>query len=303
MRTFTFFLSLPIFSCIETILAINMPTTTYSYGTNVLQTYDVYIPPASQDKDDFAPCGPKYWLVYIHGGYFRDFTVNSTSVEPSIAYLELSDPDLLSSRVAGIASLNYRLSALPGVQDPATTPVDELQRARWPDHLQDVKSGLKDLFSRFPMRSGFVLSGHSVGAQMAFLAALESLDDASIPRPVSVLGVSGIYDFRLIHETNPEYLNLTTNAMDEKYFDSASPAEYPGSEYGQLHLQAVVLAHSKDDGLVPWSQVDIMKAVVDSIPGLEGKSKVVELQGVHNAIWRDGKQLAKAFTEILNMLE
>ncbi|ORY70476.1 Alpha/Beta hydrolase protein [Pseudomassariella vexata] len=213
----------------------------FSYGPNVLQTYDVYIPQGKQDEN---PSCETYWLVYIHGGYYRDFSVNSTSVQPSIEVLEsrnITDFNNTIEKVAGVASLNYRLSALPGVQDPSTTPENKLQTARWPDHLNDVLAALRDLNSHYPIDGQYVISGHSVGAQMAFLAALRTLNDTTIPKPVAVLGVSGIYDFPQILRTNPEYTNLTLNAINETNLGSASPAVYPGELYEKLDLKAVAL--------------------------------------------------------------
>lgn len=271
----------------------------YTYGTNILQSYDVYIPQGTHQHERNSE---KYWLVYIHGGYFRDLTVNSTSVQPSINILEAQNTTNLTNtldQIAGVASLNYRLSAFPGVQPP-NTPPNEVQNVSWPDHFNDVVAGLKDLSQRHPIDGRYVVSGHSVGAQMAFLAALRTLNDSDIPKPVAVLGVSGIYDFPQILRTNPEYTNLTLNAIkDPALLGSASPAEYPSFLYSQLNLRAIVLAHSHDDGLVPWDQVETMDAVVKDAAKLE---EIFTLQGAHNSIWGGGVQLARAFAETLALL-
>lgn len=282
-------------------MAKSAVTEHYSYGPNVLQSYDVYIPETVESPSTAIN---KHWLVFIHGGYFRDLTVNSSSVQPAIQVLESRNAtnytDAIDS-VAGIASLNYRLSAFPGVQDPATTPPNDIQNVSWPTHLDDVVAGLKDLNKKHHIDGRYVISGHSVGAQMAFLSALKTLNDSSIPKPVAILGVSGIYDFPQILETNPEYTNLTLNAIkDPALLGSASPAEYPSSLYAQLNLVAVVLAHSHDDGLVPWDQVDTMYAVIKDVAKVE--AEIVTLQGAHNSIWSGGVQLATAFAETLALL-
>ncbi|ETS84689.1 hypothetical protein PFICI_02714 [Pestalotiopsis fici W106-1] len=282
-------------------MANSYTTEHYSYGPNVLQSYDVHIPKGNGKSQDIH--SGKTWLVYIHGGYFRDLTVNSTSVQPAIDILEARNTTNLTNtidQVAGITSLNYRLSAFPGVQDPATTPPNEIQNVSWPDHLNDVVAGLRDLNRHHRIDGNYVISGHSVGAQMAFLAAIQTLNDTTIPKPVAVLGVSGIYDFPQILRTNPEYTNLTLNAIkDPALLGSASPAEYPSSLYAQLKLRAVVLAHSHDDGLVPWDQVDTMYAVIKDVA--EKEAEIVTLQGAHNTIW-GGVQLAKAFAGALALL-
>ncbi|WYZ46626.1 hypothetical protein EsH8_IX_000851 [Colletotrichum jinshuiense] len=274
-------------------------TTNYQYGPNVLQTYEVYIPLASRNQSAQTD---RYWLVYIHGGFYRDFAVNSTSINPAIASLETNSSDVLTSQVAGIASLNYRLSALPGVQ-ANNTPPNELQNARWPDHLNDTIAALKDLNKHHPIDGKYVISGHSVGAQISFLAALESLGDPSIPKPVALLGISGIYDYPQLHATHPDYDYLVLNAMREDQLVKASPSKAEVESYTALGLKAFVLAHSKDDGLVPWDQVEAMEATLRALPEVQSKTHVVELQGAHNDIWRGGVQLAKAFTETLALLK
>ncbi|KAK9418905.1 putative Alpha/beta hydrolase fold-3 domain-containing protein [Seiridium unicorne] len=275
----------------------------YSYGPNVLQSYDVYIPDGHGHHTELR--AEKHWVVYVHGGYFRDLTVNSTSIQPAIEVLESRNTTNLThtiDEIVGFASINYRLSAFPGVQDPATTPPNEIQNVSWPDHLDDVVAGLRDLNQHHPIDGRYVISGHSVGAQMAFLAALRTLNDTTIPKPAAVLGVSGIYDFPQILQTNPEYTNLTLNGIkDPALLGSASPAEYPSSLYAQLKLDAVVLAHSHDDGLVPWDQVDTMYTVIKDVAKTD--AKIVTLQGAHNSIWGGGVQLAKAFSETLALLQ
>ncbi|OHE97117.1 hypothetical protein CORC01_07558 [Colletotrichum orchidophilum] len=273
-------------------------TTTYSYGPNVRQIYDVYIPSATSNKTMAAD---KYWLVYIHGGFYRNLAQSSTDILPAIASLEANSSDVLANQIAGIASLDYRLSALPGVQ-PNNTPINELQNARWPDHLNDAVAALKDLNNNFPIDGNYIVSGHSVGAQIAFFAALATLGDPAVPKPVAVLGISGIYDLPQLHITNPDYDYLVLNAMREDQVVEASPAKLDAEKYVSLDLQAFVLAHSRNDGLVPWDQVESMEASLYSLPGLESKTHLVELDGAHNDIWRGGVQLAKAFTATLALL-
>ncbi|KAK1960721.1 alpha/beta-hydrolase [Colletotrichum sublineola] len=274
-------------------------TTTYQYGPNVLQTYDVYTRSTSENSSASAD---KYWLIWIHGGFYRDFAQNSTGVNAAIASLEANSPDVLADQVAGIASLNYRLSALPGVQ-PNNTPANERQNARWPDHMNDAVAALKDLNKRHPIDGNYVLSGHSVGAQISFFTALETLRDPAVPKPAAILGISGIYDYPHLHVTHPGYDYLVLNAMREDQLVEASPAKVNAERYMALGSKAFILAHSRDDGLVPWDQAEAMKATLDSLPELRNKTHFIELQGAHNDIWKNGVALAKAFTETLALLK
>ncbi|KAF6808011.1 pfs domain-containing protein [Colletotrichum plurivorum] len=271
--------------------------TSYSYGSNVLQSYDVYLP---SETSSASP--DKYWVIYIHGGFYRDLAQNATTVEAAIATLEANSSDVLQKQVAGIASLNYRLSALPGAQ-PDDTPPNELQKARWPDHLNDAVAAVKDLGERYPIDGKYIIGGHSVGAQMSFLAALETLKDDSIPKPAAVLGISGIYDYPQLHVTHPDYDVLVLNAMREDQLVEASPSKADAEKYAALGLEAFVIAHSRNDGLVPWDQVEAIEATLGTLPELKNKTTLVELDGQHNEIWRGGVQLAKAFTETLAVLQ
>ena len=53
---------------------------------NILQSYEVYIPEADGKPQD-VPTGQKYWIIYIHGGYFRDPAVTSSSFYPALELL------------------------------------------------------------------------------------------------------------------------------------------------------------------------------------------------------------------------
>ncbi|KAL0932856.1 uncharacterized protein CTRU02_211819 [Colletotrichum truncatum] len=287
---------IPLF-LLGTTMASSAKTTSYSYGSNILQSYDVYIPSST----DSGSAIDKYWIVYLHGGFYRDFAQNSTTIEAAIASLEANSSYTLSNRIAGIASLNYRLSALPGVQ-PNNTPPHELQNARWPDHLNDAVAAIKDLGKRYPIDGKYVLGGHSVGAQISYLTILETLKDESLPKPAAVLGVSGIYDFPQLHITHPDYDYLVLNAMRKDQLLDASPAKVDPKDYAALNLKAFVVAHSRNDGLVPWDQVEAIETTLGTLPELEEKTAVVELDGQHNEIWRGGVQLAKAFLETLARL-
>ena len=97
---------------------------------------------------------------------------------------------------------------------------------------------------------------------LAFLATLQCSDN-NIPPPRALVGISGIYDFPQIHRTNPDYIRITVNAMDARYFAEASSVCHTLEEYVSKWkmdgLRKVVLAHSKDDGLVEWGQVTRMQ--------------------------------------------
>ncbi|KAL2397051.1 hypothetical protein ABEF95_002223 [Exophiala dermatitidis] len=164
-------------------------------------------------------------------------------------------------------------------------------------------------------------------------AASTSSSFADIDPPLAVLGVSGIYDFEHLHKTFPSYIELTRNAItNPEDFALASPARYSADEYAELWVgggaetrlpseggngsasgpqtdrqqgrrtparsRALILAHSHNDGLVDWSQVEAMERVFtkDKTHGSSNKISVetLEIKGQHNDIWEQGTELARA---------
>ncbi|KAK5055939.1 hypothetical protein LTR84_012489 [Exophiala bonariae] len=317
---------------------------------NILQSYELYIPEqdashahASQAQDK------KFWIIFIHGGYFRDDSVTAASFHPALSILTKApklhlqhlikpseDQENIIPYVGGYASINYRLSPrlTKSPQDPDTTPAYELRDAAWPDHIHDVLTAIAHLQRKHGFGQRYLLVGHSVGATMALLSTLASgktltnTAGAKPPRmlptivpPMAALGVSGIYDFGLLHDSFPEYADLTHNAIrDPRDVALASPARYSPAEYRDTWAQrdtqkrVLILAHSRDDDLVDWKQVEAMAAVFASESDSPSKSKsqsprpggrvaapgadsfavqVVEMKGKHDEIWGLGTELAR----------
>lgn len=305
----------------------NMTRQQYS-PHNILQSYDIWTP----EKRSTAEAG--LWVVYIHGGYFRDPKVDSTSLKPAIEYLETgrvtSDSTPSNSRassrnnsrrpsvsevdnaatwsdirhkIQGYASINYRLSPHPAYpQDPAQTASYTLNTAQYPDHLTDVLAALTHFQSHHPeVGANYMLAGHSVGATLALLALLK-LHDRGLHCPKAVIGLSGIYDFEAIHRSNPDYKYITGNAMAPDQFGTASPAQKPLDTYQhewRAPIKNLLIAHSHDDGLVPWAQVERVDQLFRSSTDIH--TEVLELHGAHNDIWAKGEELARAIEKAVEM--
>lgn len=278
-------------------------TTGIKYASdNYLQTYDVFRPaepPSSQQQS--------YWVIYIHGGFFRDPLVLADSFHPTVDILASPSDHSSASHVAGYATLNYRLSKHTNHTQPASTPTYELRNASWPEHLDDVLASIKQLQATYKFGSNYLLAGHSVGAQMALLVALKA-KDKGVVAPRLVLGLSGVYDFPLIHQDHPEYRKMTFNAMKEGEEIAASPTTFPAEAYEGAGVERVLLGHSRDDGLVPWNQVEKMVGVLEKAKrgGASGGGdyvSVVELNGKHNDIWRDGKESSRAIQAALELMD
>lgn len=297
---------------------------------HILQSYHTCIPERSEDDIE----GDQYWILYIHGGYFRDPKVDSTSFlsalrvlndgidtqrsrtssnasasvssSPASSTNSLADgKDLMLKRVEGYASINYRLAPHPAY--PQDDSVEDYTRrnAEFPDQIKDIQAAIKQLQARHGFGTKYVLCGHSVGATLAFLTALQC-KEADIEPPVCVVGVNGIYDFPYIHETHPQYEPMTRNAIRPELYSKASPALYSPSEY--MATQApegtkFLLSHSRDDALVDWDQSERM---VDTL--LDGnildasQVKIMETTGKHDAIWKNGNELARTLIEAVQMV-
>ncbi|KIX01722.1 uncharacterized protein Z518_09448 [Rhinocladiella mackenziei CBS 650.93] len=315
---------------------------------NILQSYELYVP----ELDSFHLSdlkGNRYWVIYIHGGYFRDPTVTSSSFYPALSNLishahnhtlrrhfkshtetTSSDKDI-ASHIAGYASLNYRLSPHPqSPQDLDTTSTYELRNAQWPDHLHDILTAIAHLQAKYGFGERYLLVGHSVGATMAVLSTLvaeksfrdpRNLAKSDLPKidpPMAVLGVSGIYDFPLLHDSFPSYVELTRNAIPDASDDNAaSPAKFSAQDYLDIWAsgdgkgkknRAMILAHSREDGLVDWKQVEAMERIFGPEPTLQGESsgkivwKVVQLKGKHNEIWEKGHELGRVIREAVGVM-
>lgn len=258
---------------------------------NVLQSYDVLDTGRSKG----------IWIVFIHGGYFRDPKVDSTALNETIALIERNEA--YKRRISGYASINYRLSPHPSYPQSSDTPSNEMNIARWPDQPNDIIAALRHLQSSYPGSKHYILAGHSVGATLTFIAALRCLDsDLAIPQ--ALVGVSGIYDFPRIHESHPAYVAVTSNAMDEACFAEASPALHRPEEYlqalgtGKENAIKVVIAHSKDDGLVPWEQATEMSKIFEHEAFV---CVFLELHGAHDEIWQKS-ELSRVFQDTLDVL-
>ena len=168
--------------------------TTVKYGTeHALQDMMIHVPP--RRTTDLAR---NLWLVFLHGGGWRSPVQTRADILPAAALLSTSPRHAASmSRVAGIASINYALSA-----DAADADLPAGRGYRHPRHLQDATAALRALADLHGVgREGgpaWVLAGHSCGATMAFQLAMGLDADlargAAVAAPLAVVGLEGLYD-------------------------------------------------------------------------------------------------------------
>jgi acetyl esterase/lipase len=239
---------------------------------------------------------------YIHGGAWRDPTVTQTSFEPTItSLLNNTDHNPVLSSVAAFASLDYRLSAHPlHPQDPTSTPATKFRNARHPDHIIDVKSGLKFLQDKYGFGSNYVLIGHSCGATLALQTVLGSsmvdpAKDLALEPPKGIAGVCGIYNIPLMLETNshPAYREFVAGAFGDEasLWEKISPSVQVKRDQRCLSRFVVCLAYSLDDELIDEPQVRSL-----------GRGDLLVLKGAHDEIWQSGTELAKVVFNIVTSI-
>lgn len=237
-------------------------------------------------------------------------TINAL-LDPSSAHCLGSEP---SSRIAGFASLNYRLSPHPAfAQDLSCTPSFGTRTARHPDHLVDILSGLRFLQKKFGFGKEYVFFGHSAGGFVNYQILLgrtaclggvggdrvDTYEDVELP--VAVVGFEGIYDLAGLNVrmkgTYTGFMeaafgpNTTPSSSSQSEWDIASPAINQKGNFKRDWFdkggKIAVLAQSATDELVDMAECDIMEKRLRE----DGVGKVLvfrDLVGGHFEVLRDG---------------
>lgn len=206
---------------------------------------------------------------------------------------------------AGFASINYRLSPYPDHPRNPSTPRDCARNAKHPDHIMDVSKGLAFLEDKYNISRGFLLAGHSAGATLAFQAQ-EFCGSSSVPIPLGVLGVDGIYalkELTMNYESIPAYKRFVVNAFgpDEVVWMQASP--YSSKQPAAWEkAKAVILAHSEEDELLDFTQTRLMCDRAQKTPGHQRTLHFLPAKGNHDQIWKQGNELARLIKEALDLL-
>jgi pimeloyl-ACP methyl ester carboxylesterase len=263
---------------------------------SALNTLDICFPRPLDWSDS-----TNLWIIYIHGGAWRDPCISSTSFTKTQSNLLAS---LINSKISGYASLNYRLSPYPSHPTDPSNPSDPARNARHPDHINDVLTGILYLQEAYGFEDRYILVGHSCGATLAFQAAMKrywgtqyestfALSLNVVP-PLAIVGLEGLYDLPALvvnHSDQPVYRDFVTNAFGPSGWDSVSPTNADFDESwpdGKL----AVLAYSKNDSLVEEGQWERMKEALEMQGWEHGKDgrkvSFFEVRGEHDEVWETG---------------
>ena len=292
----------------------------YTPNSNALQNVDIWIPnPENAIKEvpepDCMPVTQGLWIIYIHGGAWRDPIVTSSSFEATVSNLVTSHPDTLA-QVGGIASINYSLTPRStDPNDPSYTE-DSSRQAKHPDHIIDVLTALSYLQHKAKFGSNYILLGHSCGATLAFQVAMSHSKWTStatalkVAKPMTVVGLNGLYDMpRLIREPGEKHTHLqvlyeafTRLAFgnDETVWNAISPISVDDWATEWPECKIIVMVQSKEDTLVPYRQLADMKANLESSKAGSINLKELDASGDHNDLWKEGHRLAEIMTEVVS---
>ncbi|KAK3397436.1 Alpha/Beta hydrolase protein [Sordaria brevicollis] len=312
-----------------------------------LQTVELWIPVSRANlrygKPTPSECcfGGSYdgapYLIYIHGGAWRDpeidamsFNKTAVNILSSLAHQPgaLSPEQQSKKKLAGIASINYRLSPYPNHPTDPSYSGDIDRSAKHPDHIHDVLTALGFLQKRFGVKE-YILAGHSCGATLALQACMDDKrwniwggikdgegDVLTVTKPKAVVGFNGLYDLAGFIESPPReykrwqeaYKEFVTGAFgeDEKVWREACPASADPKWVKEWKLsyeekrRKVVLVQSLEDSLVPVEQTEGMVEYFEKENeklGEDEKVKVVVLRdakgGDHDEVWKRGDKMAE----------
>ncbi|KAK3047530.1 hypothetical protein LTR09_011034 [Extremus antarcticus] len=249
---------------------------------STLNTIEVCLP---RPLDDLG-----LWIVFIHGGAWRDPAISAASFNTTIE--KLSTSSLPRTGIAGYASINYRLSPYPSHPTDPSNPSDPARNAKHPDHINDVLAALLYLQEKYRFKDDYVLVAMKRywGSQYESTFALE----LNVVPPKAIVGLEGIYDipaFVKRHEHEPVYRDFITNAFGPSGWDVASPVngDYQDSS---PDCDLIVLAHSDGDQLVEQNQAALMMdALMDQGYDRQGQREVkwFPVTGDHDEVWQTGE--------------
>ncbi|MFH0893779.1 MAG: alpha/beta hydrolase [Bacteroidota bacterium] len=192
-----------------------------SYGSDSLQTMDIYLPSNRNDKTPAVIC--------IHGGGWNRGGKN---------WFEDIAPLFVDEGIA-VASIDYRYA-------------DSIEGIEYLDLLSDINKAINFLQCKSNtygcLFNNLTLFGHSAGAHLALLFAYK-YQNSSIRNVVSISGITDLRDTSLLSNAwmASAISNLIGGGLDSLKLQDASPIKYCSSV-------RTILYHGLNDDDVPCSQ-------------------------------------------------
>ena len=247
---------------------------------------------------------------YIHGGAWRDPLITSRSLIPTLRRLGHTQ----YPSITGFASLNYRLSPYPSHPTLPSDPTDPSRNVRHPDHVCDVRRGIRHLQKTYGFSNRYALFGHSCGATLAYQAMngddIGTQQDRT-PRlepPIAIVGIAGIYDIPALvarHENIPAYKEFVTSAfgVEPATWRQASPMVGADDTAWPWGVRFVGLCRSRADELVEMSQTELMYRSLQRKSGRSKRLRMLEIEGSHDDCWETGEGLTKAIEMLVKAVQ
>ncbi|KAF2272546.1 alpha/beta-hydrolase [Westerdykella ornata] len=303
----------------------------YTSPPSRLRTLSLYFPRPLEESDP----ANTVWVIYIHGGAWRDPLQTAQCIEPTLAHFTNRVPSL--NKIAAIASINYRLSPYPTHPTDPSSKDDEERNAKHPDHVRDVKEALAWLRREYGVgqsnRGGkgfkWIGVGHSCGAtlllQLIAGVGLPPKDEGStttaLAHPSALILLAGIYNIPLLLEnhqqpsSSPEFAAIYKDIIqgafgkEKSAWEDASPSYHPPVFLHSMGLTSVMLAHSPYDELVEKEQDEAMLRSLKSSgwtaveenysQSQRGLVECRNLSGSHDFVWEEGSQVAELISEVI----
>lgn len=296
----------------------------YTDRQSPLHSYRIWQSPQSSPNDSFD--SSKIWIIFVHGGAWRDPLQTCADIEPTTTHL------LPHASIAGIISLNYRLSPYDSHPTEPSDPSDADRNVTHPTHLHDIASGIKYVIDKHAVKR-WIGVGHSCGATL--LSQYASLEKDNSKRqhlePESLILTAGIYSLPLFltNHSVPRcpanvaqiYADIVSSAFgdDKATYQAVSPVALKYDTQTWEKGKLIVLAHSYEDELVERQQRDVMCVALDrqgwgivmedgdeegDVSASEGKRilEVRDIKGEHDFVWQDGGELARLIAEVVGRL-
>ncbi|KAF1915184.1 hypothetical protein BDU57DRAFT_595782 [Ampelomyces quisqualis] len=294
------------------------PSIPYTDPPSPLQTLDIWLPRPLEESDP----AQSLWVIYIHGGAWRDPLQTSSCANPTVAHLRPTPS------IAGIASLNYRLSPYASHPTCPSTPSNRARNVAHPTHINDIASGILHLQREHGL-TRWIGVGHSCGATMLCQYVSQLCASGDVRGPEALLLSAGIYNLPLFLRNHAPpacseqraavYADIVCGAFgrDPLVYRGVSPVAGRYGTENWPHGKLVVLAHSYDDELVERAQRDVMCVALvregwsivmedgneEADVGSRGRVlEVRDIKGTHDFIWEDGEQGARLIQEVADRL-
>ncbi len=265
-------------------------------------------------KPNYSAADSSTTSSFLHGGAWHDPDITSAFATSAVAKLHQSP---LFNTIAGIASLNYRLSAHLNHPSSPSLPNDHARSAKHPEHLTDVVAGIAFLQRRFNFAERYVIVGHSCGATLAFQTIINSTPARNrtisanacdqLYAPKAIVGTAGLYDLVLLRDMDPappmcqEFL-ASAFGHNEEVWRAASPVSV---DYKRLWEagRVAVLTVCQEDQYVSVAQQCVMVKALERWANQGGRNlKMMTVNGCHDDIWRKGDGLVAGIEEAMSLL-